>query len=280
VFGEDAPRVLLVVDQQVVRGERAGLGTAVRSAVGWHNGRVHEDEELLEKVRALRVGGSGPKQIARALGLRPAQAGALLRRVAQVDQAAVAPGQRAVIGCWVNAGWSTGLDLSAVPEWAAADRTAGEQAMGAGFAQVLVARQERASRVTVCSVLVDVWCLGAKDVIAPRSMGVGSLETHRRTTYSAFDEPPLAIGLAQAQAIVYGAVAYARELGFEPADGFAEASALLGEPDRELPALGFGKDGLPLYINGPRDDARRVIDTLERTRGAGNYHYFLQSGPM
>jgi hypothetical protein len=70
-----------------------------------HNGAVREDEdtELLERVRALRAAGSGPKQVARALGLRPGQAQALLRRAAEAEQS-VAPGARPVVGCWVNPG--------------------------------------------------------------------------------------------------------------------------------------------------------------------------------
>jgi hypothetical protein len=145
---------------------------------------------------------------------------------------------------------------------------------------VLVARQGRASRVTVTGLLVDVYCLGVKNVIEPHMMGAGSLQAYRSSYYSAFEEPSLAIGIEQAQAIVYGAVAYTRRLGFEPAPGFAEAAEVLGEPEGELPAIGFGREGLPFYFQGPHDDARKVLATLERTRGAGNYHYILASGPM
>ena len=190
------------------------------------------------------------------------------------------PGRRPVVGCWVNPGWSTGLDLSARPQWAAQDTSAGEDAIGGGFAQVLVARQSRASRVTVTGVLVDVYCLGVKNVIEPHTMGEGSLPAHRRTYYQAFEEPALPIGIEQAQAIVYGAVTYARRLGFEPAPGFTEAADVLGEFVGELPKIGFGRDGVPFYLGGPRDDARKVLATLERTQGAGNYHYVLASGPM
>lgn len=258
-------------------------GTAPNSGrrVG-HNGAVREDEEaeLLERVRALRAAGSGPKQVARALGLRPARAGALLRRAADAEQAATAPGERAVVGCWVNAGWSTGLDLSVRLAWAAQDAGAGEDAMGAGFAQLLVARRERASRVTVCGLLVDVYCLGVKNVIEPQTIGEGSLQAHRRSYYSAFDEPSLPIPIEQAQAIAYGAVSYARGLGFEPAPGFADAAAVLGELVGELPTISFGREGLPFHINGPRDDAHTILATLERTCGTGKYHYLLASGPM
>lgn len=232
------------------------------------------DEELVARVREMRERGSTPKGIARALGLRPAQASALVRRAAEAAQAHIAPDERLVVGCWVNAGWSAGLDVAGAPDRAAADPGADWDT--GGFAQVLLARQERASRVTVTGFLVDVYCLGVKNVTGPEVMGVGSLSSYLPYYYSAFDHPPLMIEVEQAQRIVHGAVAYARDLGFEPAADFAEAAVHLGAPKEDppgVPGIGFGRDGKPFYISGPYDDPRKVVETLERTRGSGNYHF-------
>jgi len=49
-----------------------------------------------------------------------------------------------------------------------------------------------------------------------------------------------------------------------------------GRPAR----IGFVRQGKPFYVNGPRDDARKIVRTLERTCGAGNYHYVLGTGPL
>ena len=65
--------------------------------------------------------GSAPKQIAKALGLRPAQATALVQTGRRGGRAKTAPDERPVVGCWVNAGWSAGLDMAKAPDWAAAD---------------------------------------------------------------------------------------------------------------------------------------------------------------
>lgn len=238
---------------------------------------MNDDTELLSQVRALRAKGSGPKQIARALGLRPAQASALVRRAAEEQQGTTAPAERPVVGCWVNMGWSTGLDLSDTPDWADADT---EDPEVTGFAQVLIARQERASKVTVCGFLVDVYCLGVKDITGPKVMGSGSLDAYVRDYYRAFDHPPLRIGLDQAQTLVHGGVTYARALGFEPAPDYAQAALHLGEPGPATPRIGFGREGKPLYINGPRDDAQKIVRTLERTCGKDNHHYVLTAGPL
>jgi hypothetical protein len=45
----------------------------------------------------------------------------------------------------------------------------------------LLARRERASRVTVCGFLVDVYCLGVKNVTGPEVMGAGSLQAYARS---------------------------------------------------------------------------------------------------
>lgn len=232
------------------------------------------NDELLARVREMRERGSAPKQIAKALGLRPAQATALVRRVAEAAQAHTASDERPVVGCWVNAGWSAGLDLAGAPDWAETDPLGQEpDADTGGFAQVLLARQERASRVTVTGFLVDVYCLGVKNVTEPEVMGSGSLDAYVPVYYSAFDHPPLSIGVEQAQRIVHGGVDYARSLGFEPAPGFADTAVHLGAPTPDLPSIGFGRDGKPFYFSGPYDDPRKVIQTLERTCGPDNYHY-------
>ncbi|MEV6949087.1 hypothetical protein AB0N07_45715 [Streptomyces sp. NPDC051172] len=239
-----------------------------------------DDAQLLSRVRSLREKGSGPKQIARALGLKPARASALVRQVAHEQQSAAAPTARPVVGCWVSAGWSTDLELSEAPDWARADAEGAGDPEAAGFAQVLIARRERASRITVCGFLVDAYCLGVKDIVGPQVMGGGSLDAFVRDYYRAFARPPLPIGLEQAQSIVHGGVAYARTLGFEPTPDLAQVSEHLGEPGPAAPRIGFGRQGQPFYINGPRDDAQAVVSTLERTCGAGNYHYVLGTGPL
>ncbi|PZH16453.1 helix-turn-helix domain containing protein [Streptomyces sp. NTH33] len=189
-------------------------------------------------------------------------------------QAHTAPDERPVVGCWVNAGWSAGLDLAGAPDWAAADPVGREPDPDTGgFAQILLARRERASRVTVTGFLVDVYCLGVKNVTGPEVMGSGSLTTYVPTYYSAFDHSPLPIRAEQAQAIVHGAVAYARGLGFEPATDFADAAVHLGTPPGDRLTIGFGRDGKPFYFSGPYDNPRKVVQTLERTCGNGNYHY-------
>ncbi|MBI3689111.1 MAG: hypothetical protein HY241_17535 [Actinobacteria bacterium] len=230
------------------------------------------DEELLSRVREMRERGSTPKQIAKALGLRPSAVAPLVRQVAALQQSQADPADRTLLGCWVNQGWSAGLGLADAPQWAAIDPAGAADPATGGLAKVLIARQERASRATVCGFLVDVYCLGVKDAIGPLTMSAGSVSAYSRDFFRAFDVPPRAVALDLAQHLVHGAVAYARSLGFEPAPDFAVTAPYLGRPATPTP-IHFGREGSPFYISGPYDNPRAVIQTLEATAGAGNYHY-------
>jgi hypothetical protein len=50
--------------------------------------------------------------------------------------------------------------------------------------------------------------------------------------------------------------------------------AYLGTPAGASP-IRFGRDGKPFYVSGPYDKPGAVVDTLEATVGAGNYHYMV-----
>jgi hypothetical protein len=99
------------------------------------------DVERLERVRELRARGSSPKEIARALGVRPAVAAQLVREVAR--QAVAANPEPAVVGCWVSDGWSAGLAVAGDHDWPDRAREDGES----GIVQVAVARRHKPHRV-------------------------------------------------------------------------------------------------------------------------------------
>src|SRR5881397_2342346 len=144
------------------------------------------NEDLMERVRALRARGYSPKQIARALGVPPATVAPLVRTIAAADQAGA--GERKLVGCWVSPGWSQGLTVDGHPEWPDVDAAdAGAQAL----VSVLVVRQERYGRVGVCGWLVDVWCLGVKDVVGPRVTDERGAAELTRSYFAAYQAPPL-----------------------------------------------------------------------------------------
>jgi hypothetical protein len=89
---------------------------------------------------------------------------------------------------------------------------------------------------------------------------------------------PVEVPLVLVQRIVFGAIRYARGLGFEPHADFAKAAGHLGEWDGVCD-LEFGRDGMPRYIEGPHDDRWRIMHTLRQNVGDGNFHYLVGLRP-
>jgi hypothetical protein len=230
-----------------------------------------DSQELLGRVRALRARGFAPKEIARALGVPPATVAPLVRALAQADHAGGAA--RTIVGCWVSPGWSDGLTVQAHPEWPdidAADAGAGTS----GLVSVLLAREQGRGRVGVCGWLVDVWCLGVKDVVGPRVMDRRRADELTRSYFAAYQARPLAAPVELAQHLVFGAAAYARSLGFAPAAGFEATAGQLG-PWAGPSAIGFGRHGKPYFVQGPHDNAPAILETLERSVGRDNFHFLV-----
>lgn len=257
---------------------RAGahVSRLASSANAWRSDRhssmkpdVMLDDELLGRVRELRAAGQSPKQIARTLGVRPATVAPLLRTIAQ--QAKAAEPEPAVVGCWVSPGWSKGLSVDGHKEWP--DIT-GAVCGVSGIVCVAVARRHRPQRVSVCGYLVDVYCLGVKDALGPWVMNDRDLPGFLRKFFGGFEggAAPIVAPLDLARHLVWGAIDYARRLGFEPAPDFQPAAGHLG-PWQETSDITFGRNGVPFYLQGPYDDPTRVVRTLNRSVGDGNFHF-------
>lgn len=214
------------------------------------------DEVLLEQVRPLRAKGASPKEIARALGVPPSKVAPLVRLIAaQNDEL----GHRTdVVECWVNPGWHEGLTFEPHPDWPV--NPSATEGSG-GLATVMVVRPEKRSRSRVCVYLVDTFCLGVKNVIGPDTVSNNLLHKIRYTTFAGYDELAVQVPLELAQHLVFGAVEYARGLGFEPHSDFATAVDHLGASSERCP-IQFGYNGSPFYIQGPYDDVESITRTL------------------
>ncbi|WP_326829796.1 helix-turn-helix domain-containing protein [Streptosporangium sp. NBC_01810] len=228
-----------------------------------------DSAEFLDQVRELRGQGRSPKEIARTLGVSPSVVAPLIRAVA-AENRATAPAPE-IVGCWVNVGWSVGLSIDEGRGWV--DEAASEDGT-AGIVSVLVARRHRWDKVAVCGYLVDVYCLGVKKALGPDIMDELALLRFLPDYYSAYSSGWQEAPIELAQDIVFGAIEYARGLGFEPAADFAQTADHLGTWEGPS-AITFGKDGQPFYISGPHDNPRSVVKTLERTVGIGDFHYIV-----
>lgn len=164
--------------------------------------------------------------------------------------------QYPIYGCWAMQNWEE-----------------------AGITPLIVARQIDANRILFANYLIDLYCLGVKDVYVKV---VDSPKQFERELTQACHGEAAAISIELAHEIVYGSIEFARKYGFEPHPDFfrLHADEILDPPEAHPRTyqVEFGKDGKPLYIAGHHDSEikiRSILSTLKRSAGEGNYHFLI-----
>ncbi|NLU79035.1 hypothetical protein HCA58_11740 [Micromonospora sp. HNM0581] len=230
-----------------------------------------ESKELKERAQALRSAGRTPKQIARDLGVTRAVVTRLVRGVDVVRPGRVHPAELPLLGCWVSRQWSNGLSVADRPADWDDDAELPPMAMGAGLVSVAVARAD-GDAASTCGFLIDTYCLGVKNALPPVTSDPDEVPHFVAEFFSAYDTPPLHTPIDLARHLVFGAVDYARDLGFDPHRDFYSAAPHLGtwEPPSRIT---FGLNGKPYFQQGPHDNPERIMRTLDRTVGRDNYHF-------
>ncbi|MDX2241767.1 MAG: hypothetical protein NW224_13865 [Leptolyngbyaceae cyanobacterium bins.302] len=240
-----------------------------------------EQEQVIVDLRSRQV---APKQIARQLGLRPAEVSAFLKVQAEAATAnRLAAGElNPIFECLVNKNCLpalTGVESQLKAD--VADEAELDEAEldieGSGFAIVTVARSAGFNRLEVCTYLVDIWCLGVKDVSGLRKVDPTTYKDFVDFAYQEFPDGTEQISLEMAQAIVLGSIDYAAKLGLQPHRDFEAVRSHLGTWGGE-PVLNFGKNGKPLYMNGPYDDPMKILKILRETVGEGNFDFIIGDG--
>jgi hypothetical protein len=148
---------------------------------------------------------------------------------------------------------------------------------GVGLGHVIVARKRLNGQIVTATFIVDVYCLGVKDGFVRLQaeyefeelvVSLRKIDPHLETC-----------AIEYACSIVYGAVDYAQQCGFEPAKEYKLGKYLLEDKGSfEQHPLAFGKDGKPFFIEGPHDNANVIMATLNKHMGEGNYDFFLFAG--
>jgi len=142
-----------------------------------------------------------------------------------------------------------------------------------GLAQIFLSRRQPNNKLTLGVYLVDIYCLGLKNTFCHANF---SLEEYQRLKLATLKETVLVpCSPGKACKIIFGAIEYAKRIGFKPQKDFDLSQYVLEElqnNDCDL-TLEFGKGGKPLYIAGPDDDVKAIIETLRRNVGEDNFHF-------
>ncbi len=150
-----------------------------------------------------------------------------------------------------------------------------------GIANVLVSRVLASGNVAFVAFLLDVYCLGVKNVIfdvMPRSRYDWQVYGKLLGDYNIIQLTPEA-----ARKLIEGGVEYARNLGLPPHSDYHKAKVIFGDVDASEceDEFVYGKDGKPYFIAGPHDSASRcsrIISTLTDHCGPDGFHYLMPIG--
>ncbi len=161
-----------------------------------------------------------------------------------------------ILECWISPNWKE-----------------------AGFGTVAVARKHSTGNITFGVYLLDTFCLGLKDTYAVFSKPEFEYREIIATMFTQHGGKER-IDYVLAHNIIYGAVAYAEDLGFKPEKDWAVSQFILEEDteDIELLDIEFGKNGKPCFINGPYDNVGKIVSRLENSVGKGNFDVVLIDG--
>jgi hypothetical protein len=170
------------------------------------------------------------------------------------------------------------IRLAPAESWPIVNSLVPESLWASGIGQLLLARRLPDGRLAVANFLVDVFCLGVKnaywniisewefDKLRRKLEGMGPL-------HSATPE--------QFAKLIYGAVDYAKALGLAPHPEYKHAKLLLAGIDTShcTDIFTFGKDGKPLFINGPRDSPEKIKIIMHKIRTAGGDFMLVDGDP-
>jgi hypothetical protein len=146
------------------------------------------------------------------------------------------------------------------------------------MASVIIARDHPDGQVAVAAFAVDLGCLGVKSAFANHMLSASDYQRmlSMQETHQIPVDPACAVKL------ITGALEYAKQFGFKPDPDYFYSRAIFGDID---PAschedIEYGKDGKPLYIAGPYDNVKKIINQLGRKVGPDGFDYIIPFGPL
>ncbi len=149
-----------------------------------------------------------------------------------------------------------------------------------GIGHVILTKRLPTNALGCAFFLVDVFCLGVKDVFY-REMAPSEFE-QIVTDLEEGGQDIVDIEPSSALKLVKGSVDFAAKSGLAPAKDYRVIARIFGDidADRSTDVFPFGKDGKPLFIEGPNDTAarkREITRSLDRHRGPEGWDYVLSS---
>jgi hypothetical protein len=139
--------------------------------------------------------------------------------------------------------------------------------------QILIARSSPAGEIAAAVVLMDLGSLGVKNAFANYFPLQRDYEELRESLRGR--QPMVRADFNLVAKIIREGINYAKSLGFSPHRDYREAEPFLrdADPDSCRKTIPLGIDGKPYFVSGPYDDVPRIMRTLAKAVGPGNFEY-------
>jgi hypothetical protein len=136
-----------------------------------------------------------------------------------------------------------------------------------GLGILVVARGLTPGHVGMATFLIDVFCLGVKDVTF-KWIGAEEFAFHVEKLGGA--SPLVPVDPSYGRKLLRDAVAWSQSKGFPPHRDFAVAAPMLADvnPDNCDEIFRFGRDGKPFYMPGPKESISLMHRRLEQAVAA------------
>jgi hypothetical protein len=149
-----------------------------------------------------------------------------------------------------------------------------ESVFDLGIGTLVLARGASPHRVALSSFLIDVFCLGVKNVMF-ESVDSDFFEMY--TAVTGAGSPMVAVDPGYARKLLRDLAAWSQSIGFAPHGDFAAVERIFGDvsADASDAVFQFGRDGKPVYIPGPSETAaliRRRTEQLRKYLGDDGFH--------
>jgi hypothetical protein len=148
-----------------------------------------------------------------------------------------------------------------------------------GMGYVVVARFKGSGAAELGVFLLDTCCLGVKNAFYT----VVWSEEYEGTLDRIFaEQPSVKVSPESARKLVEDSVAYAQGFGLNRHPDYKQAARVFGGIDAQAcqESFAFGREGKPLYVQGPNDSPAFVEHVLSQLRchcGPDGYHFLILS---
>jgi len=132
-----------------------------------------------------------------------------------------------------------------------------ESVFDIGMGTLILARGATRHHLALSSFLIDVFCVGIKDVIF-ESVDNEVFEMYMEATDAG--SPMISVDPSYARKLMRDLAAWSQSIGFAPHRDFAAVERIFGDTsaDASDAVFRFGRDGKPMYIPGPNDTAALI----------------------